>query len=66
MDTMLDGATPGIRCPHCSAAFSQTIAELKRDPTIACPSCGAVTTFDVGTSEIDGAARSIWHRLLLC
>ena len=65
METMLDG-DPGIRCPHCSAAFSQTVAELKCAPAITCPSCGAVTTFDLDTSEMDAAARSVWHRLLLC
>lgn len=39
MKSALDSQTIEIPCPHCGKKTSQTIARLKMNPHLTCPSC---------------------------
>jgi len=58
MGRLTDEMTVPIKCPKCGHETEQSLAWLKDDPTLVCPSCGECFKFD-GASEIGDAADEL-------
>ena len=61
MSNLLDNERIDIPCPHCGQQSKQTIARLKRDPDITCPSCRQ--TFHIEAAQLRQALQTLQRGL---
>ena len=59
MSTSSPNADPGfeIKCPSCKGTFIRPVGELKAQPNVKCPRCGAVFRVDPSALVLEEIER---------